>query len=691
MTEAAPEMRPSAPLASQEANDEAPAEVIQICRGDDDDDDSIHMPSREESGDDDLNSLGDDTIHVWDEDSDDDDDGGESWQRRTTMNPFFQMSSSAHAPARTVARWWRTLLIGAAEPGSLSMGHVACNLFSSSLHPGVLLSLPVYFERAGVVPGMIVLLLVAVLGNFGEGLWVMLGRYVSGNTVESITGKACGMNSRWKRNLGMGLSSVLLVVYCTGAAVIAYHAMIDLLLQVFFHYSQQGQLFHNRAFVTLVVGGALTLPLLLSTTPKRNIIQIQTLSALVCYPVIMSVLLMRIGDWEEGRMAPDVPETVGALPPLVLVPMPHMRDYTWPWASTAMLPLLTLSASPAQILAHARSLRRKHTYDPTVTSFHIAQALQLAMILVIAYLMGGYIGLYGTTELRGGLHANFFSALPVGDDHVNAARILFALLLATHVSVCLASARSCWSRFLNLLNLHPLRSVGPPTPSLLRRPTIQRQLRRRSSWMSSSVASWRTTSGRPLPDLHTPDMARWRRFKILRSMLGGVLLWTITALTAYFSGVGGIFRLEEKEGEELRFLRSLEVVGILGVLLGFILPAFIWLILFRIRRPRAILLLQSRSMRIRLSQYLLSPLSALIGMSAPSDETEPLLGSPALQGEATHDVRVNMPTHNNEHTSADCDDATLVLLARKERELQRKTQRYVDILTTVNAVGKSFW
>ncbi|EDP43176.1 hypothetical protein MGL_2772 [Malassezia globosa CBS 7966] len=106
-----------------------------------------------------------------------------------------------------------------------------------------------------------------------------------------------------------------------------------------------------------------------------------------------------------------------------------------------------------------------------------------------------------------------------------------------------------------------------------------------------------------------------------------------------------------------------------------------WLVLFKIRKPRAILLLQSKSMRRRISRYLLSPLSALISKSShpPPSEIEPLLsesGNPLVDehGHATHSTNISLPNHMNEHSANNCDDATLILLARKERELQKKSR-----------------
>lgn len=460
--------------------------------------------------------------------------------------------------------------------------------------------------------------------------------------------------------------------------------MTDLLLQVFFHYVRPGHLLHDRAFVTLFIGGVMvrcvltqTLPLLVSATPKRNMIQIQSWTMVLCYPVVVALLYAHTDDW-EAPAPPAHTETV---------PMPRLHDYAWPWASTAMLPLLMLSALPAQILAHSRSLRRKTAYDSNVRAFALAQLIQTASMLVIVYVLGADLGMVGSEQLGRGLHANFFDSLPFDDDHVNGARMLFAMMLAAHLCVCLASARSSWSRLLNLLNVHPLRNVQPPTP--------QRQASTPSRFMSraSSFASPRwlpppmRSSGLHLPPLDAGaalEERAWRRFRFLRGSLSGIVLWVITAGIAYFSGVGGVFRLNEKEGEELRFLRSVEIIGILGAIVGFLLPAILWLVLFRIRRPRAILVFQSDSMRRRLSQYLLSPLSALIPV-AREEETHTLL--PHDEEEEAHDAHDAIPSHENEEGPSTRDEATLFLLARKERALQRQTREYVGTLTQTSAMA----
>lgn len=429
-------------------------------------------------------------------------------------------------------------------------------------------------------------------------------------------------------------------------------AMTDLLLQVFFHYAKVGSVLHDRAFVTLFVGGFLvrdrtyqTLPLLISKTPKRSLIQIQSWTVVVCYPVIIAIMYARMGRW-----LPSLPSPAEA---------PVADVYTWPWASTAMVPLLVLSASPAQILAHNRSLRRKGAYVSNVRTFYMAQCCQSLLALLLIYVVGVDIGMVGSEELHGGLHANFFSALPIDDNMVNAARVLYAVLLAAHLCLCLASARSSWSRLLNAMNIQPWRTTRPSQRDA---PSDASPVHAPTSWRVSDLQ---------LPLVHAPPGAEdraWRQFRNVRSVLSGLVLWSITALAAFFSGVGGVFRRGEKVGEELRFLRSMEVIGVGGAVVGFIMPAIIWLVLFRIRRPRAILLSQSQSMRRRMSRYLLSPLTALVP-STQSAEREPLL--PASEPEA------QIPTHENEETPTTRDEATFILLARKERELQQRTRLYV--------------
>lgn len=172
-------------------------------------------------------------IKVWDEDSDVEDE--EPPRSRRPILPFplsgpllprqrrGAAARSGSAPEEPPLSQWRVLLLGSGKPGTLTMAHVALNLFSASLHPAVLLAAPVYFARAGVIPGLLGFLFCSLLGAFGGGLWVTLGRYVGGATLEIVTGTSFGMHTRWKRNLGKLLAGTLVAVQCTGMAAIAYH------------------------------------------------------------------------------------------------------------------------------------------------------------------------------------------------------------------------------------------------------------------------------------------------------------------------------------------------------------------------------------------------------------------------------------------------------------------------------------
>lgn len=168
-----------------------------------------------------------------------------------------------------------------------------------------------------------------------------------------------------------------------------------------------------------------------------------------------------------------------------------------------------------------------------------------------------------------------------------------------------------------------------------------------------------------------------------------MLLWALTASTAYFSGVGGI-RRREKEGEEARFTRASEVLGLMGAGVGFVLPALVWILLFHVRRPRAILPLFASETGRSVSAYFLGPQSALV-RSAP--ETQPLLAP----DESTTAFRTSIdgatvpqtPTWMTEHASDETDEATTVLLARKERQLQRRTRGrrlWQDVLVLVGVL-----
>ena len=126
-------------------------------------------------------------------------------------------------PSRvTFRRWWAALTSNPSQPASLSVFTVALNLFSTSLHPAVLLSLPFYFSRTEIPLGMAGLSAVAALGGVGGGLWVVLGRYVNANNVENIVGASFARHSRWRAELGRTITGLLLGTYATGSAFIAY-------------------------------------------------------------------------------------------------------------------------------------------------------------------------------------------------------------------------------------------------------------------------------------------------------------------------------------------------------------------------------------------------------------------------------------------------------------------------------------
>jgi len=150
---------------------------------------------------------------------------------------------------------WR-FLTSPPTQNSLSAPAVTLNLFAGSLHPAVLLSMPYYFERTGLVLGLVGLLGVGFLSGVGGGLWIVLARYVGrgddeedpedttrraatgpdhtgsssrkrakklasygegGNmtTLEGVTGAALGRHTVWKRTLGRTISGALLAAYAT--------------------------------------------------------------------------------------------------------------------------------------------------------------------------------------------------------------------------------------------------------------------------------------------------------------------------------------------------------------------------------------------------------------------------------------------------------------------------------------------
>lgn len=606
------------------------------------------------------------TIKVWDADSDgsdDDADSGRTYGRRSLL-PFAARRASA---AERIERPLLVLLLGSGKSDTLSTGHVALNIFSSGLHPGVLLAMPVYFARAGVPAGLVVLLFCSYLSAFGENLWVTLGRYVGGNTLEKITAMTCGMHTPWKRSLGKLAAGLLIAVQCTGAAVIAYHALTDLLLHVFFHFSHPGKWLHSRAFVTLFVGGLLTLPLLVTPLPKRALVQISSWTVVLVYPAVLVLMSLRTHSVQSAvGLQHFLHWLLGggtAQPGSVIAAMEARKNFSrlrskvevWPWATTAMLPMLTMSALPAQILLHSRSLQRRNMYRSKVKAFLFAQLVAVFFMLVLTYLLSVEVGLDHAEEDSYNLRANLFSSFPMDDNTINAARLIYCWLLATHTCLCLATARSSWSRLLHLFRLMPRALSAEYAPA--------------------------TSAGRSTQ--RVMNYVRQHR-KRLRDVSSGIILWSVTALSAFYSGIGG-FRRTEKEGADLRFLRMIEVVGLLTCLIGLLLPSLDWLVLFHVRRPRAILQAMpgTGKMRQSMKAYLFGPLSSLIrrsdsgGSRAAEDEGEesrPLLAS-AQANYCTPDNDRSMPNVNNEESASTRDEATRILLARKEREMQKWSRR----------------
>ncbi|SPO31815.1 uncharacterized protein UTRI_06652 [Ustilago trichophora] len=680
-----------------------------------------------------------DVGQAWD-DSSDEDDGGHPLHEDRTL-PLSATGNSAGGrrrrkatrnhpesylqtlrPSRQHRKAWWKFLTNPSKPASLSAPHVSANLFSASLHPAVLLSMPHFFARAGVLLGTIALVGVASLGGVGGGVWVVLGRYVNGTSIEAIVGASFGLYTPWKGGLGRVVSGLLLALYATGSAIIGYFALADLLLQVFFNYAPRGVPLHDRAFVTLVVGGIISVPLVIFPLAKRNIIRLNTFFTLAFYPIIVTIILVKI----YATSPPVTTMQTGTL--LEKNRWPNVNPLYPPsiWAPISLLPLMTLSACPLQILAHQRSLRRIGTSRSNVKAFVAAQAGQVIFIIAMGIIFGVVAGVNSVQgRLRKQAHPNLFASLPNDDDWINVARILFVAILATHLAICLTSARSSWGRLLRLLNLNPLRKRRPP----IQLPVDETDAASRTQ--ASNVAS----AGNPAQQ--GSQIGKWKRKwgKPARNALAGVLLWGITASSAYLSGAGG-FRRSEKEGEEARFTRASEVLGLMGAGVGFVMPGLVWMILFHIRRPRAILPPFASEIGKTASTYLSAPLSmlarnrrSLFGSRAGTGEgaeaeRQPLLDeqefgnvdesqatapttavsedshlnkAAAYGASGSHTLRssrhsaaltldqesISIPSHLTEQGSDDRDEATTILLARKERQLQRRTRGkriYQDVI-----------
>lgn len=659
-------------------------------------------------------------IHVgtkaWDDSEDESDeehsDGEDAYARRR-RHRIHQQGQRPHrdsylhslTPSRQRrSKLWR-FLTNPGAPNTLSVPHVAANLFSASLHPSVLLSTPFYFDRTGILLGTLGLAIVAILGGVGGGLWVVLSRYVGQKkTVESITGSSFGKHSKWKSRIGKAVAGIMLGTYATGSAFIAYFgesrsiyddgrqseliftslpcfaALADLLLQLFLHYSPLGIPLHDRDFVTLFIGGLFTAPLIIIPLHKRTLIRLATGTALFVYPVLIIVLLVKVYTIDvndpilvDVRMVkvPDIPNANPLEPPSL-------------WAPYSLLPLLTLSSSPLQILAHNRSLRRKQSrkgaqHGSNVKAFLMAQALQVVAVVGVAVAFGIGMGLKGVGErLQLELHPNLFASLPRSDHLINLARLLFVFLLSTHLALCLAVARSSWARLLKLFNIDPFKRKSH-RHGRIRLPGPEGE---RASAPASDGGESNTTSNGT-----TTAAATTRQWpKLARTSLGGLLLWLVIALAAFISGVGGI-RRKEKEGEAARYVRASEILGLFGGGVGFVLPGLVWIILFHVRRPRGILPnVDWVSERAR--EWVRGDLGILTRKRRGN------LGQGRLDAsESSHNRDNPVPTWSDEQTlghthpprtaEQNGDEATRILLARKERQLQKRTKErriWQDIL-----------
>lgn len=717
---------------------------------DDDDDDNEQAPlTRVEVG-----------GSAWDESDDEDDDAdlgshnahtrrADGSHRRPPMSQRHSSRQRKRLPhggvdhsylaslrpnTQRIRQWLVRLTKSPSNQASLSAPHVAANLFSASLNPAVLLSMPAYFERTGIAPGVIGLVVVATLAGAGGGLWVVLARYVGGSNIEAITAASCGRNTRWKGNIGRAIAGMMVASYATGTAVIAYFALADLLLQVFFHYSPRGIPLHNRLFVTIVIGGLVTTPLIIYPLAKRNLIRLSTFVALLCYPCTLGILYTYIYSQDQS-MIPLEPASAPRLNPL------HPPSI---WAPFSLLPLLSLSASPLQIIAHNRSLRRQGISGSNVTAFLAAQAAQTLAAVGVAVAFGVGVGTQGMNRRLGlEAHPNLFTTLPL-TDNLNLARVLFIAILSSHLALCLVTVRSAWARLLHLFNANPFRGRGTQATAEGDASDAPNASGSHAPATASSADAMEVGGSR---DQQTPQAAAKKKrartwTRPARNALAGLLLWGLTAFTAYWSGVGGFHRRKgdpqgshpNDEAVEANFTRSEEVLGLLGAGVGFVLPAIVWIILFHVRQPRAILPPFAADMARQASAWFLGPLSVLALRKRRRDadanasaEREPLLGGDdddqgdrvptsadyrasldaAPHGDGGGDVGRTMPSWRTERQEGsndnmrryhedraryigssnthvhDTDEATRILLARKERELQRRSRgrrRYQDLI-----------
>ncbi len=614
-----------------------------------------------------------DVGQTWD-DSSDEDDHQQTLHRDRTL-PLSATGSSAPRDARRRPRrsrsgsilhsfrptrehrraWWK-FLTNPGAPASLSATHVSANLFSASLHPAVLLSMPHFFARTGVSIGTVALVGVAILGGVGGGLWVVLSRYVNGSSIEAIVGASFGRYTPWKGGLGRVVSGLLLAAYATGSAIIGYFALANLLLQVFFNYAPRGIPLHDRGFITLVVGGIISSPLVIFPLAKRNLIRLNTFFSLLFYPIVVTIILVEIYTPPRLPVQRERPATRARQGASILrqdvghgrhKPMAqHQPSRPAVHLGAHLTPTpLNPQRLPPQILAHQRSLRRIGTSRSNVKAFLAAQAGQVTFIVVMGILFGVVAGVNGVQgRLHQDVHPNLFASLPTDDHWINVARVLFIAILVTHMAICLTTARSSWGRLLRLMNINPFRR---------RRAPIQ------LATNADSTAEVAPSAGDHAQDGRFAKLKRtWG--KPARNALAGVILWSITASSAYLSGVGG-FRRREREGEEARFTRASEVLGLMGAAVGFVMPGLVWLIAFHIRRPRAILPPFASGISKAASAYFSGPLSMLArnrlfgSRAATASEAE----QPLLADQSTDSIAPNAASSHSVHSSRHSQSASL--------------------------------
>ena len=345
-----------------------------------------------------------------------------------------------------------------------------------------------------------------------------------------------------------------------------------------------------------------------------------------------------------------------------------------------------------------------------------------------------------------------FTSLPKDDDMINFARLLFVLLLSSHLALCVVTARSSWSRILRKFKMNPLRwrqritmssSAGNNAMRVQRsdnngahaRETHARNAStdsnahegergtdshdetmdspvvssatvtpNRASHPASSTAQQPTKPKRTAKGIAKVKKAPRRWGKLARNALAGLILWGLVAGLAYASGNGRIRRGDgEKEGEEARFTRASEVLGLMGALVGFVMPSLVWMILFWIRRPRSILPVEAGEMERRpllphtRSEGLVPEAAAGFGKHGPKPRGT--AQENAEQGEQagghwhasvqavpsagdTRDLDSDDEGHRGEvfrtwvrHAHApQRDEETAILLARKERSMQKRTR-----------------